>query len=100
MPSSFCQPLLKSPPSLIQRISVCACGLTVALGFCMSPLTAAWNGAQVVGKRLLVQPAAPGSPDVAQSVGTRKAKLPSCGSLKDEEVGLPKFAMRALTLTM
>ena len=52
-------------------------------------MTASWNGAQVVGNRLLVQPAAPGKPGVvAKSVGTRKAKSPRCGSLNEFGVGI------------
>ena len=57
MPSILMVPLLKVPPSLIQKISVLACGSTVLRGLSSSPWTAAWNGAQVVGSRLLVQAA-------------------------------------------
>src|SRR5215510_13927907 len=87
MPSSFNQPRLKVPPSLIHRTNVLACGSTVFLEWARSLFTASWNGAQVVGKRLLVHPAAPGSRDVAQSVGTRNAKFPRLASLKALVVG-------------
>src|SRR5262245_63678154 len=100
MPSSFNQLLLKVAPSLIHKMRVLTCGSRLFAGLSKRPWTAFWNGWQVVGKRLLVQPAAPGSPDVAQSVGTRKEKSPMLGSLKTPAVTMAPPLSTLLILMM
>src|SRR4030095_14810905 len=91
MPSILIVPLLKVPPSLIQKINVLAWGSTVLRGLSNRPWTAAWNGAHVVGSRLVVQAAEPGRVGLsAKSVGTNIANGPISGSLSEFVLGVPK----------